>query len=116
MHTKAEAIATLTREDGYNIRPGDRLYTVRMNTSRSGMSHSVKVLRATADGVADISGLVSTALGRRFDDKRGGVMVGGGQIDPTFEVVYALGRTLFPDYVDTGAAGFAPYALGRTEL
>ena len=40
---------------------------------------------------------VADAIGDRWDDRRGGVVVGGCGMNMCFATVYALGRALFPD-------------------
>ena len=102
---RAEAIESLRKF----LKPGDTVTTTVMHVSRSGMS---RVIRCQAidkhNGepyIRDISHLVATAIGDRWDD-RGGVIVGGCGMDMCFATVYALGRALFPD-------GFAPTPMAR---
>jgi|SRR5688572_3391708 len=81
------------------FKPGDTVYTVLRHVSRSGMQRSVGVVQV--NGAAyDWSGWVARLLGHRFDDRRGGVIMGGCGTDMGFEAVYTLGRYLWPDGFD----------------
>ena len=74
------------------IKPGDELYTILRSVSRSGMSRHISVLH----GTYEISHLVTKVLEeRRADD--GGLVISGCGMDMGFEVVYNLGRALYPD-------------------
>lgn len=95
MKTKAEAIAQLREW----IKPGDTVYTVLRHVSRSGMQRIIGVVMDAP--MLDRTYLVGVALGYSFDDNRNGLRVTGCGTDMGFEVVYNLGRVLFPD-------GFAP--------
>ena len=95
------------------LKPGDNVSTTVLHVARSGMSRSIRcqAVRRDDDGnpyISDISYLVARAIGARLDD-RGGVVIGGCGFDATFEVVYSLGRTLFPN-------GFAPSNKARRPL
>lgn len=80
------------------IRPGDTLYTILRHVSRSGMRRHISVIQLGAYGEhpADWSGKVAAALGRRRNRDDGGVIVNGTGMDMGFELVYSLGRTLYP--------------------
>ena len=101
---QAERADAITRLRSF-LKPGDNITTTVLHVARSGMSRSIRcqAIRHDDDGapyIDDISWLVARAIGARLDD-RGGVVIGGCGFDATFEVVYSLGRVLFPD-------GFAP--------
>lgn len=99
------AVDRLLAEDGYNLKPGDVLYTTTLHTSRSGMTRHIKVTRITDGSPFDISGLVATATGQRWHND-GGVVVGGCGMDMGFSLVYGLSRTLYPNGHDcTGTTG-----------
>lgn len=96
---RAEAIETLRKI----LQPGDAVTTTVLHVSRSGMSRVIQC-QAIDFGepdhhpyILDISGLVADAIGDRWDDRRGGVVVGGCGMNMCFATVYALGRALFPD-------------------
>lgn len=94
---KDEAIARLREW----IKPGDTVYTVLRNVSRSGMQREIGIVLIGKEGcMLHPNHAVSKALGYRLG-KRDGVIVGGCGMDMGFEVVYNLGRVLFPD-------GFVP--------
>ena len=96
---RAEAIETLRKI----LQPGDAVTTTVLHVSRSGMSRVIQC-QAIDFGepdhhpyIRDISGLVADAIGDRWDDRRGGVVVNGCGMNMCFATVYALGRALFPD-------------------
>lgn len=82
-----------------NLKPGDTIYTVLCNVSRSGMSREIK-LYANIDGkMTYLSGYAEAmGLGRR--GKRDGNIVGGCGMDMGFHLVYGLGRTIYPEGYD----------------
>lgn len=95
------------------LKPGDNVTTTVLHVSRSGMSRSIRCQAVRSDDggahyISDISYLVARAIGARLDD-RGGVVVGGCGFDASFEVIYSLGRVLFPN-------GFAPSNMARRPL
>ena len=112
----ARATEYLTDPDTYNVVPGSTLYTIVSHVSRSGMSRSIRVLVSTKAGqINDISHVVATVLGRRFDRNHGGVVMTGCGMDMTFALVYELSRTLYPDHVAEGQP-HAGYSLKRVNL
>lgn len=79
------------------IRPKQAVYTILRTVSASGMSRTLSVVTIGADGqIHDITGSVAIALGDRTNDK-GHIRVNGCGFDVGFDVVYRLGRTLWPD-------------------
>ena len=77
------------------VKPGDKLLTVLRNCSRSGMSRSISVIHP--DGANDITFWVSRAIENSIDQKNGGIKISGCGMNMGFEIVYLLGRVLFPD-------------------
>lgn len=95
---RAESIETLRGM----LRPGDSVTCTVMHVSKSGMSRSImlQIPGKREDGalfIRDISWLVAKALGGRFDQNNGGVVVTGCGMNMCFAAVYNLGRVLFPD-------------------
>lgn len=95
---RAESIETLRSM----LRPGDAITCTVMHVSKSGMSRSImfQIPGKREDGtlfIYDISWLVANAIGDRFDQKNGGVVMTGCGMDMRFAAVYNLGRVLFPD-------------------
>lgn len=99
-HT-ADEIVTATRALTAAFPVGAKVTTLTMHNT--GASASVRVLHGDADGgVTDLSWAVARVLGWRFDRKRGGVWVTGGNIDYGHHIVYTLARALYPQAtVDT---------------
>lgn len=84
------------------LSPGDRTTCTVMHVSRSGMSRTIMLQIPLLDDngrpyIRDISYLVAKAIGARFDQKNGGVVMGGCGMNMCFAAVYNLGRVLFPD-------------------
>ena len=94
---RLEAKARLLRY----LKPGDRVYTLTVSASRSGMQRSIMVLigvtneRTGRPEVEDISSDVARALGEKWDNERGGVKVRGTGMDMHFALIYDLSHTLF---------------------
>jgi hypothetical protein len=85
------------------LKPGDTVYTILESVSRSGMSREIRVVVPRTDETGRVFFLhpnwsVSRAIGVR-QGKRDGLVVGGCGMDAGFEVVYHLGRVLWPDGV-----------------
>jgi hypothetical protein len=79
------------------LKPGDKVYTNVEHVSRSGMSRVISAYVVRDGEIRRISHLVAKATDRALDRDRMGVKVGGCGMDMTFELVYTLGRVLFPD-------------------
>lgn len=91
---QAEAIARLREL----VKPGDTLHTISRHVSRSGMRRVIDLKLIRADGeVLHLGYNAALALGWSHDERHEGVKVSGGGMDMGFHLVYALGRTLFPD-------------------
>lgn len=86
------------------LKPGDTVYTVLRHRSASGMSRviDVFVIRKTEYGRKEyeprrLAHMVARALGRTYDDRYEGVKSNGVGMDMGFELIYNLGRALFPN-------------------
>ena len=78
------------------IKPGDTVYTILRHVSRSGMQREVSLkLFKDRELPYHLDGNVAAALGNRIG-KHDGVIVSGCGMDVGFELVYNLGRVLFP--------------------
>jgi hypothetical protein len=96
--TKEERAAAMDILKRIGVKPGARLYTKVIHASASGMSRTVDVYIVTKDRrIQWIAGLVARATGMRLDEKRSGIIVGGCGFDAGHEVVYNLGRVMFPN-------------------
>lgn len=94
---------------------GSTVTTSSQHTSRSGMYRVIRVLVGSADGgVRDVSGLVSTATGMKWDDRHYGVGVGGCGMDMGYHIVYSLSRVLYRDgFPCTGVKDWTTDANGN---
>lgn len=79
------------------LKPGDIVYTTLKHVSRSGMLRSIDVHIIRDNEPQWIARRVATAIDFSFDDRRECIKVQGCGMDMGFEVVYNLGRVLFPD-------------------
>lgn len=97
------------------LKPGDSITCTVLHVASSGMSRTIMMqIAIIEDGrpvVRDISWMVAAAIGARFDDRRGGVIMGGLGMYMRFHAVYNLGRVLFPG--GFGIAGTNTDASGR---
>lgn len=93
---RAEAIEQLRAM----LKPGDTVYTNVEHVSRSGMSRVITAYVVRDGEIRRISHLAAKATNRPLDRDRMGVKVDGCGMDMTFELVYTLGRVLFPDGFD----------------
>lgn len=78
------------------VKPGDTVYTILRNVSRSGMSREISVAIMSDGRPHDITHNAAEALDLRVGG-RGGLKVGGCGMDMGFHVVYSLSRVLYPD-------------------
>lgn len=88
------------------IKPGDTVYTILDHVSASGMSRAIRVVipYTRTDGTIDHihpNYAVGKALDLRYWKRRGreqdALVIGGCGMDMGFEIVYRLGRVLYPD-------------------
>jgi hypothetical protein len=102
---KAEAKATALEYLHSYLKPGQTVYVVLRHVSQSGMSRSLSAVIPTIDkngkpGIYDITHLVSQACDLTIDSHHGGVKIGGCGMDMAFELVYLLGRAMYPQGFD----------------
>jgi len=76
------------------------------NVARSGMSRDIECIVNGKEYPNNITHWVATALNKKVS-KRGGIRMNGCGMDMGFELVYLLGRGLYPD-------GFIPAIAGRS--
>lgn len=112
----AQAVAYLKEY----LHAGDRVYTILLNVSRSGMSRHIDVVLPIKHkdgtlGIYRISHLVADALDYRRA-KDGALVVGGCGMDMGFHVVYSLGSVLWGHGKESEAAkqGFITGRNGDT--
>ena len=79
------------------LKPGDTVYTVLRNVSRSGMTRHIDLYVIRDDSPRWISYWTAKVTGSRMSDKWDAVEVGGAGMDMGFALVYSLSRALFPD-------------------
>ena len=83
------------------IAPGDTVYTVLRHVSRSGMSRRISLFIGAGEAITNISWHAAHALGDSVKNRAGyvqdvGIEIGGCGMDMGFDLVYNLGRVLFP--------------------
>ncbi len=78
------------------VKPGDTVYTILRQVSRSGMSRHISVQTIQDDKPYDITYLVARVLNMRRNDHDGGLIISGCGMDMGFEIVYLLSYALFP--------------------
>ena len=85
------------------LKPGDTLHTVLRSVSRSGMSRVIDVFHFYKDEKGEIrqewlSYWIAKACRLSFKTEgREGIKIAGCGMDMGFEIVYTLGRTLWPN-------------------
>ena len=95
------------------IKPGDKVYTILRHVSKSGMSRDISLLIDANCGTGEralynITYLAARALDDRLIESGGShaIRIGGCGMDMGFNLVYCLGRKLFPE-------GFKPSDAGK---
>ncbi len=78
------------------IKPGDTVYTILRHVSRSGMQREIGIVIFHDGCDLHPNNAVAKALGLR-QGKRDGVIIGGCGMDMGFEIVYRLGRAMWPN-------------------
>jgi hypothetical protein len=91
MKYSKEQIASAEKTLREVLKPRDTVHTILRHYSRSGMSRSISPIINNQD----YSWAVSRVLGNTFDQKNGGVKMGGCGMDMGFELVYNLSYVLF---------------------
>jgi len=80
-----------------NLKPGDKIYTILRHVSRSGMSRRISTVLIRDNQPIDISPGVARVLDYPYYWDREGIKIDGCGMDMGFELVYNLGRALFPN-------------------
>lgn len=94
---RAAAIARLQLE----LKPGDTIYTILRHVSSSGMTRAISLVAVGDDREPwDFSYLAARAMDDRIDGKHDGIRTTGAGMDMGYQLVYNLGRTLFPESFD----------------
>lgn len=95
--TKAEVEEARTRLLAV-LKPGDTVYCILRNVSRSGMSRVISLYARTDDGMTWLDPFASKlGVGDGMDWKREGLKVGGAGMDMGFALVYDLSCKLWPN-------------------
>lgn len=95
---KANAIAFLKK----NLKPGTTVYTIVRHVSSSGMSRNISAFiikkseHTKKHELVSIDWYIAKAMDEKRDPKHGGIKVHGCGMDMCFDLVYRLGRTLYP--------------------
>lgn len=89
------------------LKPGDTVYTILRSVSRSGMQRQIGIvllLKGDDGSIIDLhpNFSVSKATGYRLAAHDDAIVVNGGGMDVGFDVVYNLGRVLFPEITTDG--------------
>lgn len=97
MKKTAEEVAASRAALLDHLKPGDTVYTILRDVSRSGMSRKISLLTFKDGRPVWLSYSASNVLGLRLN-KNGSdsVTVGGCGMDMGFHLVYNLGRVLWP--------------------
>lgn len=90
---KQEAIAELRKM----LKPGDTVRTILRHRSASGMSRVIDVYIIRKNEPLRLTWKVGKAVGYSYDQKHEGLRVHGCGMDMGFDVVYNLGRALWPE-------------------
>ena len=79
------------------LKPGDTVHTIIRHVSASGMTREIGIVLIGKDGETRHPNFaVADALGLKIG-KRDGVRIGGCGMDMGFEIVYSIGRALWPN-------------------
>lgn len=79
------------------VKVGDTVYTILRHVSASGMSRRISIIVIKDNEPLMIDYLVSKILDLKRTPRAEGVQISGAGMDMGFEIVYSLGRALFPD-------------------
>jgi hypothetical protein len=102
MPTKAETIRAEQAEALDELRaalpPGSTVSTIVRHVTSSGMSRSISPVICSDGRPWDLTYLaVRAGAGSGFDQRNGGVRMGGCGMDMGFALVYELARKMYPD-------------------
>ena len=106
---RTESIERLISEDGYNLKPGDTVYTSHHGSNGTMLKvYVVNETRHNGPQIFNITWHVARALGMNPRDKNGEWFLHNPVygMDRGFDVVYRLGRVLFSGQTDRDA-GYA---------
>lgn len=96
-YTDDEVSEALTKLRSW-LHPGSIVTTVVRHVGRSGMRRAITLIIPDDNGgVTSIDHWVARVLGERIHQGAGGVVVDGAGMDMGFNLVYRLGRRLWPD-------------------
>ena len=95
-HTKDEQEQALTRLFAL-LQPGDTILTSLRHVSRSGMSRVIQLIAIKDNQLHYIGYNAAIVMGKKYDDKREGIVIGGCGMDMGFALVYDLSYRLFAD-------------------
>lgn len=79
------------------LKPGQTVYCVLRKVSSSGMRRLISLLIVEGGEITCIDYWASKAMGRPCKGNGDGITVNGCGMDMGFELVYSLGRSLWPD-------------------
>ena len=95
---KAEAFAALRKM----LKPGDTVYTILDNVSRSGMSRDIRVVVLRDGEALHPNWSAQVLLGYPRAKNGDGMRVGGCGMDMGFHIVHSLGYALFGEEAEKG--------------
>lgn len=98
--TAKEGKSAITEQERQYLRgalkPGDTVYTLIRHVSASGMRREVSVFTVIGGRICDITNPVSFAIDGKLGKHRG-VIVNGCGLNAGFDMVYRLGKALWPE-------------------
>lgn len=86
-----------------NLKPGAKVYTIVRHVSSSGTSRNISAFivrkseHTKKNEIISIDWYVSKLLDEKRDAKHGGIKVHGAGMDMCFDLVYRIGRKLYPN-------------------
>lgn len=124
MATMKDSEIESTREDALKfIKPGSMIYTELRHVSASGMRRRISCFVVDKGEIRQIDWWVTRLTGYKSESRKDGLVVNGCGMDAGYELVYALGRALWPKGTDKphGSRNGQPdsdggYALKHTWL
>lgn len=81
------------------VEPGSTIYTVLRHVSRSGMQRRIDLYAINNGEPRYLSGYAATLLDMKLS-REGGIVTNGCGMDMGFDLVYSLGRCLWPNGTD----------------
>lgn len=83
-------------KQNFGIRRGDTVWCVLKHVSSSGMFRVIDLVVIRKNKPLHIAYAAADILGLKFDKARWGIQITGAGMDMGFEMVYQLGRKLYP--------------------